>query len=64
MTWAPRLKRVFHIDIEICPECGGKPRVIACVEDPPLIANILAHFRRREALFDSTPRAASTRYRD
>ena len=52
-----RLKLVFDVDIETCPECGGRLRVIACVEDPPLIAKILSHIRRREALFDSTPRA-------
>jgi hypothetical protein len=45
------------MDIETCPECGGKLRVIACVEDPPLIAKILAHVRRRLALFDGTLRA-------
>ena len=38
MSWMQRLKRVFAIDIETCPECGGKLRVITCVEDPPLIA--------------------------
>jgi hypothetical protein len=43
MTWAQRLKRVFAIDIEKCPECGGSVRVIACIEDPHLIAKILAH---------------------
>ena len=57
MSWMQRLKRVFAIDIETCPECGGKLRVIACVENPPLIAKILAHVRRREALSDGTPRA-------
>jgi hypothetical protein len=56
MSWMQRLKRVFDIDIKTCPECGGRLRVIACVEDHPLIAKILAHVRRREALFDSTPR--------
>ena len=30
MTWAERLKRVFAIDIETCPQCGEKLRVIAC----------------------------------
>ena len=57
MTWMQRLKRVFAIDIKTCPECGGKLRVVACIEDPPLITKILSHVRRREALTDSTPRA-------
>jgi ribosomal protein S27E len=47
MTWAQRLKRVFQIDIETCPECGGKLRVIACIDDPPLIAWVLGHLRSR-----------------
>jgi len=38
MTWAQRLKRVFHIDIENFPDCGGTLRVVACIENPPLIA--------------------------
>ena len=25
MSWMQRLKRVFAIDIETCPECGAKP---------------------------------------
>ena len=49
MNWAQRLKRVFRIDIERCPECGGNVRVIASIEDPHLIAMILAHVRGREA---------------
>ena len=57
MSWMQRLKRVFAIDIEICPECGGKLRVIACIEDPPLIAKILGHVQRREALSTNTPRS-------
>ena len=57
MSWMQRLKRVFAIDIETCPECGGRLRVIACVEDPPLIAKILGHVQRRDALSDGTPRA-------
>jgi hypothetical protein len=49
MTWMQRLKRVFAIDIETCPKCGGKLRVIACIEDPDVIATILEHIRTREA---------------
>jgi len=55
MSWMQRLRRVFAIDIETCPVCGGKLRVIAAIEDPPLIAKILGHVQRREAL---TGRAA------
>jgi len=43
------LKRVFAIDIETCPDCGGTLRVIACIEDPLLIAKILGHVRSRAA---------------
>jgi hypothetical protein len=57
LSWMQRLKRVFAIDIETCPECGGRLRVIACVEEPPLIAKILGHVRRREALFGHDTRA-------
>ena len=49
MSWAQRLKRVFAIDIEVCPDGGGKLRVIASIEDPQLIAKILAHLRARQA---------------
>jgi hypothetical protein len=52
MNWAQRLKRVFAIDIEACPECGGKVRVIACIEDPPLIRQILSHVQQRDGLAD------------
>ena len=49
MTWMRRLKRVFAIDIETCPKCGGKLRVIARIENPDVIAAILEHVRAREA---------------
>jgi hypothetical protein len=45
-----RLKRVFAVDIETCPDCGGTLRVVACIEDPPLIAKILGHVRLHEAV--------------
>jgi len=43
MTWAQRLKRVFNIDIETCPECAGRVKVIASIEDPQVIKKILNH---------------------
>lgn len=43
MSWARLLKRVFDIDIEHCPHCGGRLKIIAAIEDPPVIAKILTH---------------------
>ena len=60
MNWMQRLRRVFAIDIETCPECGGKLRVIACIENPPLIAKILGHVRQRRALIATTARGPPT----
>ncbi len=49
MTWARRLKRVFGIEIEQCARCGGRLAVIASIEQPELIARILAQRRERGA---------------
>jgi hypothetical protein len=46
MSWARRLKRVFGVEIEACARCGGKLKVIASIEDPAVIAKILAHLER------------------
>jgi hypothetical protein len=43
LTWAQRLKRVFNIDISVCPLCGGTMRVIADIIDPYIIQKILDH---------------------
>lgn len=43
LTWAQRLKRVFNIDISVCPLCGGTMRVIADITDPDIIQKILDH---------------------
>ena len=43
LSWARLLKRVFEIDIEQCPQCGGTLKLIAAIEDPPVIAKILTH---------------------
>jgi len=48
MSWSQRLKRVFNIDIEICEKCQGPVRIIACVEDPVAIKQILDHLALKE----------------
>lgn len=52
MTWAQRLKRVFNIDIQICRECEGGVKVIACIEDPVVIKQILDHLKHRAEACD------------
>ncbi len=43
ISWARLLKRVFDTDIEHCPHCGGELKIIAAIEEPTVIAKILAH---------------------
>jgi hypothetical protein len=43
LNWAQRLKRVFNLDISLCPLCGGTMRVIADITDPDIIQKILDH---------------------
>ena len=40
---AQLLKRVFDIDIERCPHCGGQLKLIAAIEEPAVIQRILTH---------------------
>ena len=41
--WARLLKRVFDLDLEHCPQCGGEFRIIAAIEEPAVIVKILMH---------------------
>ena len=43
MGWARLLERVFGIDIEHCPQCGGDLKIIAAIEEPAVIVKILTH---------------------
>jgi hypothetical protein len=43
MSWARLLKRVFGIDLEHCPQCGGDLKIIAAIEEPAVIVRILMH---------------------
>jgi len=48
MRWAQRLKRVFQVDVETCPKCGGAVKVIVSIEDPPVIERILHHLAGKD----------------
>ena len=43
MGWARLLRRVFNIDLEHCPQCGGDLKIIAAIEEPALFVRILTH---------------------
>ena len=37
LSWAKLLKRVFEIDLEHCPNCGGELKIIAAILEQPVI---------------------------
>ena len=43
MGWARLLKRVFDLDLEHCPQCGGNFTIFAAIEAPAVIVKILTH---------------------
>jgi len=40
---------VFKIDIEVCPKCGARLRVIAAITAPDVIRKILDHVHQQQA---------------
>ena len=43
LSWARMLKRVFDLDLEHCPNCGGELKIIAAILEQPVIEKILTH---------------------
>jgi hypothetical protein len=43
LRWAKLLKRVFDLDLEHCPKCGGELKIIAAILDQPEIEKSLKH---------------------
>ena len=42
ISWARLLKRVFEIDLQHCPNCGGELKIIAAILESAVIERILA----------------------
>jgi hypothetical protein len=42
LPWEDLLRRVFGIDVLVCPKCAGPRRVLAAIHDPAAIARLLA----------------------
>ncbi len=45
--WAELLRRLYAVDIEVCPRCGGEVRIIGFVTEPSVITRILSHLASR-----------------
>ena len=45
----PFAVRTDAIDLSICPDCGGRLRVIADVTPPDIIEKVLEHVARQQA---------------
>jgi hypothetical protein len=43
LLWAQLMQRSFDFDVLACPECGGRLRLIAVIEDARVVGRILAH---------------------
>jgi hypothetical protein len=57
LAWAALLARTFQIDVSVCPECGGKMRIIAFITDPMSVQRYL----RGEGLPTEAPPIAPAR---
>ena len=43
LGWAKLLKRVFNLDLEHCPNCGGELKIIAAILERASVEKILNH---------------------
>ncbi len=55
LRWAQRLKRVVGIEIEACARCGARLKIVASIEDPGVIARMLAHGDHASARLQEQP---------
>ena len=40
-SWSQLMARIFALDVLKCPRCGGRMRILAAIEDPPVARKIL-----------------------
>jgi hypothetical protein len=57
--WAELLRRVFRVEVEVCPRCGGESRILGFVTEPAVVRRILAHLERRGVDARAGPWAAA-----
>ena len=42
-AWARLIRKVYEADPLECPKCEGPMRIIALIDDPPVVQRILEH---------------------
>ncbi len=45
-AWARLIRKVYEADPLECPKCHGPMRIIALINDPPVVRRILEHLGR------------------
>ena len=59
--WRELIKKVWEVEPLICPKCGKPMRVIALIDDPGVIFEILSHLGLWEAVNEQTRSRAPPR---
>jgi len=63
-AWAELLRRTFQIDVLACPECGGRLRLLATIEDPRWLGKFSLTWGSRLSAQNLHPRGRRQRRRD
>ena len=44
-AWARLIKKIYEVDLQICPECAIPMRVISIIEEQEVIRKVLEHLK-------------------
>jgi hypothetical protein len=58
--WAQLIRRIYEIEPFVCPRCGWRLRIIACLTDPRVVGAILKHLADKGVDARSPPAPATT----
>ena len=58
-SWAHYIRQVYEVDPLPCPQCAGPMRIIACIDPPEVIEQILSHLGLCPGASLSAPEAAA-----
>ena len=58
-NWARLIQKIYHVNPLVCTKCSGSMRIIAFIEDEPLVKKILKHLDLWDVKRRPPPRANS-----